>query len=323
MCAFHIYAASCVPDGGIYHYLYENGKMRQISKTAADRPMYLAVADDRIYAVLREPFSESSNSGLCWWNIDADGNLYGQSEIISTGGRCGCHLTVENGCVYVANYLSGSVSMLPEGTVVAHSGSGVDPVRQEASHVHFVGLTPDRKWLLAVDLGLDAIFMYSQDLRTVRRVEMAAGHGCRHLAWSEDGQYCFCVNELASSLSVLRYIQDGLVLTDTISVLPSGYCGSNTAAAIRVAGERIYISHRGCDQIVMLTHRDGTLTAPTFTAAGGKSPRDINLIQDILFCANENSDCITAFRRTEDGLRPMDMQISIPKPLCIVFSDKS
>ena len=138
MCAFHIYAASCVPEGGIYHYVYENGKMRQISKTAADRPMYLAVADDRIYAVLREPFPDSSNSGLCWWNLDADGNLYGQSEVISTGGRCGCHLTVENGCIYVANYLSGSVAMLPEGAVVNHSGSGVDPVRQEAPHVHFV-----------------------------------------------------------------------------------------------------------------------------------------------------------------------------------------
>lgn len=323
MCAFHMYIASCVSDGGIYHYVYENGKMREVCKTAADRPMYLTLTDDRLYAVLREPFADSPNSGVCCWDIDADGNLHNQSQIISTGGRCGCHLTVENGCVYVANYLSGSVSMLPEGTVVAHSGSGVDPVRQEAPHVHFVGLTPDRKWLLAVDLGLDAIFMYSPDLRTSKRVEMPAGHGCRHLAWSEDGQYCFCVNELASSLSVLRYAQDALVLLETVSVLPEDYRGNNTAAAIRVAGERIYISHRGCDQIVMLTHRDGTLTVPTFTNAGGKSPRDINLFQDVLLCANESSDCITAFRRTEDSLRPMDMQISIPKPLCIVFRDKS
>ena len=215
MCAFHMYAASCVPDGGIYHYVYEDGEMRQISKTAADRPMYLALTDDRLYAVLREPFADSANSGVCCWNIDADGNLREQSEIVSTGGRCGCHLTVENGSIYVANYLSGSVAMLPGGTVVSHSGSGVDPVRQEAPHVHFVGLTPDRKWLLAVDLGLDAIFMYSPDLQTSKRVEMLSGHGCRHLAWSEDGQYCFCVNELASSLSVLRYTQDGLVLTTT------------------------------------------------------------------------------------------------------------
>lgn len=322
MCAFHMYIASCVSDGGIYHYIYENGKMREVCKTAADRPMYLTLTDNRLYAVLREPFADSPNSGVCCWDIDADGNLHNQSQIISTGGRCGCHLTVENGCAYVANYLSGSVSMLPEGTVVAHSGSGVDPVRQEAPHVHFVGLTPDRKWLLAVDLGLDAIFMYSPDLRTSKRVEMPAGHGCRHLAWSEDGQYCFCVNELASSLSVLRYAQDALVLLETVSVLPEDHRGNNTAAAIRVAGECIYISIRGCNKVVRLMHHEGTLTEPVFVDAAGESPRDIHVIRDFLFCANENSDCVTVFRLKKDGPQFMNVQIPIPKPLCIAFRDE-
>lgn len=318
-----MYVASCVPDGGIYHYVYEDGEMREVCKTAADRPMYLALTGDRLYAVLREPFADSANSGVCYWDIDADGNLCNQSEIVSTGGRCGCHLTVENGRVYVANYLSGSVAMLPEGTVAIHSGSGVDPARQEAPHVHFAGFTPDRKWLLAVDLGLDAIFMYAPDLQTSKRVKMPAGHGCRHLAWSEDGKYCFCVNELASTLSVLRYAQDALVLLDTVSVLPEEYQGSNTAAAIRVAGERIYISVRGCDQVVMLQHHEGVLTKPVFADCEGESPRDINIIRDFLFCANENSDCVAAFRINKDELRSMNIQIPVPKPLCIVFRDKN
>jgi len=322
MRAFHIYVASCVADGGIYHYIFEDGKLREVSKTTSDQPMYLALEGDRLYAVLREPFADSHNSGVCHWDIDADGNLHDQSEIVSTGGRCGCHLAVENGHTYVANYLSGSVSMLPEGMVVTHSGAGINPVRQEAPHVHFVGFTPDRKWLLVVDLGLDTIFMYSPDLRTSKRVEVPAGHGCRHLAWSEDGQYCFCVNELASSISVFHYAQDTLALLDTVPVLPENCRVNNTAAAIRVAGECVWFSIRGCDQVVMLKHHEGVLTEPVFVSCGGESPRDINIMEDILFCANENSDSVTTLRIGNGELKAMDMRISMPKPLCIVFRDK-
>lgn len=322
MQTFHMYVASCVPDGGIYHYICENGKLNEISKTPADRPMYLALRGDRLYAVLREPFADNTNSGVCWWNIDADGNLYGQSRILSTGGRCGCHLAVENDHIYVANYLSGSLCMLPEGKLAIHSGSGPHPTRQEAPHVHFVGTTPDKKWLLAVDLGVDTIYMYSSDLQMSKPVSMPAGHGCRHLAWSEDGKYCFCVNELASTLSVLRYERDTLVLADTIPLLPAGERPeNNTAAAIRVVGERIYISIRGCDRIVVLSHHDGVLTKPVWVAAEGKSPRDIHVIDDLLFSTNENSDCVTAFRIAEDGLKSLNTRISVPKPLCVIFGN--
>lgn len=322
MTGFHMYVASCVPDGGIYHYVCKNGEIELLSKTAADRPMYLTLADDRLYAVLREPFGDSSNSGVCRWDIDGDGNLYNQSEIVSTGGRCGCHLTVHDGHIYVANYLSGSLCMLPEGKVVTHSGAGVDPIRQEAPHVHYVGFTPDQKWLLAVDLGLDAIVMYSPDLQMWKRVEIPEGHGCRHLAWSEDGQYCFCVNELACSLSVLRYGQDTLTVMDTVAVLPENWQGNNTGAAIRVAGERIYVSFRGCDQIAMLKHHEGLLSEPRFVDAQGSSPRDIHLIGDLLFSANENSDCVTVFRLEKDEMQFTKEQLSVPKPLSIVFGER-
>jgi 6-phosphogluconolactonase len=212
--------------------------------------------------------------------------------------------------------------MLPEGKVVTHCGSGPHPTRQEAPHVHFVGATPDHKWLLAVDLGVDAIYMYSPDLQTSQCVSVPAGHGCRHLAWSEDGRYCFCINELASSLSVLRYDQDTLVLLDTVALLPEKYQGNNTAAAIRVAGENIYLTVRGCDQIITLTHHNGVLTTPRLVASEGESPRDMNVIGDLLFCANENSNCVTAFSLQEGGPKFSGLRLPVPKPLCIVFREK-
>ena len=322
MSMFHMYVASCVPDGGIYHYICKNGEIQLRSKTAADRPMYLTLADNRLYAVLREPFADSPNSGVCYWEVDAEGNLHDQSEIVSTGGRCGCHLTVHDGHVYVANYLSGSLCMLPEGKVVTHSGKGPNPLRQEAPHVHFVGFTPDEKWLLAVDLGVDAIFMYSPDLQTVKRVDTPSGHGCRHLAWSEDGQYCFCANELESTVSVLRYEQDVLTLMDTVSVLPENWQGENTAAAIRVVGERIYVSLRGCDQVAMLDYRNGAFTKPRFVDVEGSCPRDIHICADVLFSTNETSDSVTVFQLEKDGMRYTGKKLSVPSPLCVIFAEE-
>jgi hypothetical protein len=116
----------------------------------------------------------------------------------------------------------------------------------------------------------------------------------------------------------LKSIADRHTCVDTVELLPE-YQQSNTAAAIRVVGEKIYISIRGCDKIVTLTHKDGVPGAPVLVNAEGKSPRDIHVIGDFLFSANENSDCVTAFRVTESGLQSLNTQISVPKPLCIVF----
>lgn len=315
---FHIYIASCTPDGGIYHYLCQDGKLQFREKTDADRPMYLTVAENMLYAVLRQPFTDSESSGVCWWEIGKDGALTKPSEVFSTGGRCGCHLTVEQGKIYVANYLSGSVAMLPEGKLVEHDGKGPNPARQEAAHTHFVGMTPDHRYLLAVDLGTDTIYVYNPELTLLDRILMPAGHGCRHLAWSEDGKYAFCVNELSSTVSTLRYEQGKLTLLGTVSALSENYMKENTAAAIRVESNRVFVSNRGCDNIAIFTHQDGVLSRPVFVDAEGVSPRDFYVHGDLLLCANEASDCVSIFTCKDGQLQSKNLHLQIPKPLCIV-----
>ncbi|MEX7038360.1 beta-propeller fold lactonase family protein, partial [Pseudomonas aeruginosa] len=44
-----------------------------------------------------------------------------------------------------------------------HTGQGPNKARQEASHAHWVGFSPDRRWLHSVDLGTDTIFAYRFD----------------------------------------------------------------------------------------------------------------------------------------------------------------
>ena len=316
--SFHIYIASCTPDGGIYHYLCQDGNLQFREKTDADRPMYLAVAEDSLYAVLRQPFENAENSGVCRWEIGKDGALLNPSEIISTGGQVGCHLAVVQDRVYVANYISGSVAMLPEGIVKAHSGKGPHPARQDAAHTHFVGMTPDGKYLLAVDLGTDSIYVYTPELCLQERVAMPAGQGCRHLAWSDDGKYAFCVHELSSSVSVLRYEAGKLTLLDTVSALPDNFQKENTAAAIRVSGDKLYVSNRGCNNLAVFTHTEGKLSQPDFVDAEGIGPRDFYVYGGYLFCANEGSDCVSVFTCADGKLQSRKQHLQIPKPLCIV-----
>ena len=319
--AFHIYIASCTEDGGIYHYLCRDGKMQLMEKTDADRPMYLQVAGDRLYAVLRQPFAHSENSGVCWWNIEKDGSLSQRSDILSTEGKCGCHLVVNHNKVYVANYISGSVVMLPEGKLSEHQGSGPHPTRQSAAHAHFVGMTPDEKYLLAVDLGTDSIYVYTPELVLQDRVAMPAGHGCRHLAWSQDGKYVFCANELTSTVSTLRYENEKLTLLDTVSALPEGCSTVNTAAAIRVEGNRVYVSNRGCDNIAVFTQENGVLSQPEFVDVEGSSPRDFYIHENLLLCTNEKSDNVSVFDCKDGVISSRNLQLSIPQPLCVVVKD--
>ena len=318
---FHIYIASCVPDGGIYHYLCRDGKLQQLEKTDAHKPMYLEVVGNRLYAVLCEPFADSENSGVCWWKIAEDGALYDRSELLSTKGKCGCHLKVAQDKVYVANYISGSVCMLPEGKLSEHKGCGPHPTRQTAAHAHFVGMTPDGKYLLAVDLGTDSIYVYDPELVLQGQVAMPAGHGCRHLAWSEDGKYAFCANELTSTVSTLAYDGEKLTLLDTVSALPEDCNMTNTAAAIRVAEDQVYVSNRGCNNIAVFTHKDGVLSAPAFVDVEGNGPRDFYIHRGLLLCTNEKSDNVSVFTCQNGQIQSENFHLAIPQPLCVVVKD--
>ena len=51
----------------------------------------------------------------------------------------------------------------------------------------------------------------------------------------------------------------------------------------------------------------------------GKSPRDINIVGNYMFSANEQSDNVTIFKISDDGtLHKIDSEIKIPSPVCVL-----
>lgn len=322
----HIYFAACDESdkGGIYHFEQQNdGSLEKKGFYRLDRPMYLTIFEDRMYALLRAPFAESEYSGVVSFKINADGSLSGLTECLSTEGACACHITVDEGEIYCVNYLSGSVIKIGQ-KLVTNFGKGPNAERQERAHTHYVNTSPCGKYMLVTDLGLDTIFIYDKDLNEVSRARVPSGHGVRHLAYSEDGKTVFSANELESTVSAFEYdIENGrLELRDTLGGLPTDFSGISTMAAVRVCDGFVYASNRGHDSLSRFRYSDGKLTLVDITGVGGRGPRDFDFVGDYVYSTNEQTNNVTVLKNNGGKLTLLPFEYEMPDPLCVVSVDK-
>jgi len=161
----------------------------------------------------------------------------------SSGGAGPCYISVDASGKYilVANYQGGSVATFPilgDGSLGdrsafdQHRGSSVNLVRQKAPHAHSIVTSPDNRFAISADLGIDKLIVYhfkaddgsltpsDPPSATVPPVE-----GPRHFLFHPNGKFLFVVNELASTVSVFSYERDSakLKLQQTISTLPADF----------------------------------------------------------------------------------------------------
>lgn len=312
-----VYIADCSENGGVYCYsLTESGSLKEKCFLPIPNPMFLNVDCNKMHVVLRSVSEFDGDSATVTFDIDENGQLVNMSDFTSTEGKIACHISSLNGNVYTANYISGSVCK-QGGRVVEHLGYGPYFNRQDKSHCHFVSPSPDNKYLFAVDLGNDTIYTYDEKLNEVATAKVPLGHGCRHLAYSNDGKFVYCVNELASTVSVFEYSDGLLTLCETFDSIPN-FVGENTAAAIRVSGDYLYMSNRGQDKIVVFKIDGCNLELVNSFDCGGKSPRDFNIYNDILVCTNESGE-ISVFRVSGAQSQKIECDIKLNHPLCVVF----
>lgn len=312
----HLYFCACAENGGIYHYTLEKEMLSFCEKVELDKPMYLAIEGEKAYVILKETDRETKFGSAMSFDIDEKGRLVNPTGKISSMGIVPCHLSVVDGNVYTVNYLSGNVVRLPD-TVATHSGKGPHPTRQTEAHTHFVAPTPDGKYILCTDLGIDSIFTYTHDLKQVSVAKVPDGYGARHLAFSEDGELVYCVNELVSSVSVFRYDNGRLDYLETYECLPD-FKGQNTAAAIRIEGKYLYISNRGADTIARCEIQGEGLCLIENTPCGGRNPRDFLIVDGLMLCTNEFTNDVTVLKLVDGKPVLTDTRLSMPNPLCVV-----
>jgi 6-phosphogluconolactonase len=333
---------------GVYSLLLDagTGSLGEPELAAeSPNPTFLAVSPDRrlLYAVC---------SGDAWassFAIDpATARLSPVQPAKPGSGPTPCHIAVdrEGRIAIAANYHLGTAAAIPLGAdgamgaphVVAHSGRGPHPLRQAAPHVHSTNFSPDGRFALVCDLGLDRIFTYRIDRESVAFIPAATpfvaaapGSGPRHLAFGRGGRHAYAINELDNTIVGYRYeAMDGsLTALQSVSVLPPGFGGDATAAEVSIhpSGKFVYGSSRGPDTLAVFAvdSATGSLSPIEIVLCGGKGPRHFSISPDgtWLVCAHQDSNTLCSFRiDLQTGrLERVPGTVAVPMPVCAVFLD--
>ena len=337
---------------GIYVYRFDSstGKMTSLGLAAeATEPSFLAVDSSGpfLYAVNEtETYSGQPTGAASAFAIQPDSGKLSLLNQVSSRGTDPAHITLDRTGKYalVANYTSGSVAvfaLLKDGRLgevasfVQHKGSSVNPERQKGPHAHAIALSPDNRFAVVADLGLDQLLVYSFDAAKgtlgakPQVVKASPGAGPRHLVFSFDSRFLYMLNEMQSSVVAYSYdaASGAMHELQTISSLPKGFSGENTAAEIEIdpSGKFLFASNRGDDSIAVfaIDPRTGMLTHVETDSTGGKTPRNfaIDPTGSWLLAANQDSDKIVVFRidQKTGHLNPTGDVFQLPSPVCLKF----
>jgi 6-phosphogluconolactonase len=338
---------------GIYAYRFD-------SKTGQTMPMGLAAETTNpsfvalhpsgrfLYAVNEVGNYKGPNSGgVSAFSIDrATGKLTFMNEVPSRGADP-CYITVDKTGKYVlvANYTGGSIAVfpvLPDGKLgeasafLQHSGHGVNPERQEKAHAHSIDLSPDNRFAMVDDLGLDELFVYKFDSSngSLRPNDppfskLDPGSGPRHFVLGPRGKFAYVISEMKST--VTAFSNDAKTGTlhpvQIVSALPKGFTAQNDDAEIEIhpSGKFLYASNRGSDTITVFAvdPGKGTLTPVEYASTQGKIPRsfEIDPTGKFLFAENQKSDNIVVFRidAKSGHLTPTGQVLDVGSPVCLKF----
>lgn len=338
---------------GIYVSRFDSttGKLSSPELAAETKnPTFLAVSpgEHYLYAVSEVDDVGGKRSGaVSAFAIDARaGKLTLLNQQLS-GGSGPCHVAVDatGTCLLVANYGSGSIAALPihtDGslgaatTSIQHAGSSANPQRQTGPHAHFILPSPDNRFTLDCDLGLDKIFINQLDAPAAKLtpgnppfISVASGSGPRHLTFARDGKFIYVINEMGGTITVFSYAAKNAAMTEvqTISTLPGNFAANNTTAEIVLHpnGKFLYGSNRGHDSIAVFAvdQNNGKLTFIEHQSTMGRTPRHfaIDPTGRWLLAEHQASDSVVVFALDpETGkLKPTGKSIALGAPVCAVF----
>lgn len=247
-----------------------------------------------------------------------------------TGGRDVCHLALstDERFLYVANYLSGSISVFPVCDdrlgeciqLLKHHGSGPNTERQEAAHTHQCVFRPGTNELFVCDLGIDKVVVYNQNqqsgkLSLAYEILMPPGMGPRHLVFYDTN--CFYVTgELDNHVRRCTNAGNTWKIDGEMYTLPQNYHGDSYTAAIRLYKGMLYVSNRGHDSICKIRlDESGNMLKASCIPTGGVFPRDFAPTEKGMLFAHQNGGGIIV----ESGACfPMDGAVCI----CIDYTDQ-
>jgi 6-phosphogluconolactonase len=317
------------------------------------KPSFLLEAKEPAFFIIhpngRHLYTSNSGSpgGLSAYAIEPHtGALTLQNRQLAGGGDTSyISLDRTNRYALVANYDGGNIAAFalePDGSIgdwtafVQHTGKSVNPQRQAHAYAHAIVVSPDNRFALVPDLGVDKLFVYRFDEKTGKLaahdpafVEVPAGSGPRHVKFHPNGRWVYLINEMAST--IIAYDWDAargrLTKLQSVSTLPSDFKGNSTGAEVEVHpnGKFLYSSNRGHDSLAAfaIDAKDGRLSLIQHVPSGGRTPRNFAFdpTGKWLICTNHSSNNAVVFG--VDGNTGLLTQkgdpVSVPSPFCERF----
>lgn len=227
----------------------------------------------------------------------------------------------------------------PDGTLrppvseVRHHGSGPNAQRQERPHAHCVRWTPDNRFVVVADLGIDRLLVYRFDqtsgaLTPHGETLLPPGSGPRHFRFHPSLPFAYLVNELTCTLASLAFNAEAgtfeilAIEPTTPEPVPGNSC---SAIDIAAGGNHLYVGNRGHDSLsgFAIDRSSGIARLIGTTPCGGRVPRDFAFdpTGQVLVVANQDSDLITLFRHAPQtgALAPLGAPIPSGSPTVIAF----
>ncbi|HUJ10753.1 MAG TPA: lactonase family protein [Verrucomicrobiae bacterium] len=331
------------------HFDTDTGKLTEPKFLIEDTmPAYFVIAPDGRH--LYTCNSTNTLRGEGWISAYAIDPKTGQLTLLNredSGGANPSYICLDKTGRFalVANYQGGNVTVTainPDGSFgdrIAynqHTGRSVNPQRQTRPYAHSIIVDPSNRFALSADLGADKLYVYRFDDRdgslTPNKppfVRVKPGSGPRHVRFHPNGRWVYLINEMASTVTGFNWNGKKGMLKEfqTISTLPSGYKGVNTAAELQIHpnGRFLYASNRGDDSLAVfaINQKTGKLTSVEHVSTQGKMPRNFTFDPTgrWILCTNHDSNNAVVFR--VDGatgkLTPVGSPIEVPLPFCERF----
>lgn len=337
-------------EGAIHAYRFDTntGRLTTLHRTSdVENPFFMAISPDGrfLFSIDAEEFGGQDNEFVAAYAIEGRDGKLTKLNRQSAGGTASCYLDVDHTgkSVVVANYASGSVTALPiqddgllspAASFVQHRGKSIDPKRQQGPFAHSIVVSPDNRYALAADLGIDKVLTYRLSSGSAMLTSNAAhpfaalppGSGPRHLTFHPNGKRVYVINELKNTVTYFDYSADNAKLTErqTISTLPENFSGTSHTADLKITpnGKFLYGTNRGHDSIAIFRiAADGLLSLVRIEPSLGNGPQNLLITPDgrWLMCANMpgNNLIVFAIDSATGGLTATGDPISMLMPSCI------
>lgn len=347
------YVANAAGEGiAAFSLDLETGKAIPLGITKGiDNPTFVAMAPDGANLVAVSEVDGWHEGIVTAYRVDRESGALGYLNKQPTRGDHTCHAGFDPSGRYVgiANYGGLPVAERPNKSFViyamdeelsvpraevAHHGQGPNTERQSRPHAHCVRWSPDGRFLIVADLGIDRLMVYRFDagsgtVTLQHEVAMKPGAGPRHVAFHPTLPVLYCVNELSSTLVTMAFdsASGALAAIGAVSTLPAGGHAGNSCSALAVGrtGAHVYVGNRGHDSIACMAidPHTGKASFQSTTPAEGAVPRDIAFDPSgsILAVANQESNEVALFRHDPGTgvLTALPHKISVGSPTVISF----